>query len=34
MSATDEEVVDRSMYLTVWKRDAHGQWKVAVDVGN
>lgn len=34
MSATDEEVVDRGMYLTVWKRDAHGQWKVAVDVGN
>jgi ketosteroid isomerase-like protein len=27
-------VVDRGKYMTVWKKQADGSWKVAVDMGN
>jgi ketosteroid isomerase-like protein len=30
----EEEVLRRGNYVTLWKRDAEGRWKVAVDIGN
>jgi len=29
-----KQTVDRGKYMTVWKRQADGSWKVAVDMGN
>lgn len=32
--AGKEQIVARTQYLTVWKRQADGSWKVVLDVGN
>jgi ketosteroid isomerase-like protein len=29
-----EQVVDRGTYLTVWRRQEDGSWKVEADIGN
>lgn len=31
---TDEKIAGAGFYLSVWKKQADGQWKVAVDMGN
>ena len=29
-----KDVVDQGKYMSVWKKQADGSWKVAVDMGN
>ena len=33
-SAADEKVVGAGFYLSVWRKQPDGQWKVAIDMGN
>ncbi|MDP3909402.1 MAG: DUF4440 domain-containing protein [Gemmatimonadales bacterium] len=29
-----DSVTARGNYVTIWRRDAHGRWRVSVDIGN
>lgn len=29
-----EQIEQKGMYMSIWKRDAQGNWRVAADVGN
>jgi len=33
VNASGDEVVERGYYLTVWRRQADGRWKVEADIG-
>lgn len=30
----DEPLMQQGLYVTIWQKDAAGQWKVALDIGN